>query len=297
MLENTRKPPIMCIFSGADTSQQLHDLACARCGGAEAFKRSPNYGVYGQFVSPFQHEIMATDRLVFCADNFVPIIYVPTIMMGASGPVTLAGAIAVANAECLAGLVMHQLRSPGAPFIYGACVSPLDMRTTVFSYGAPEWRVADAVLSQLSQRYNLPIFGTAGATDAGAIDAQSGAEWAYSLLLCALAGTNLIHDVGYMASGMTGSLEALVVCDEIIGMVKSTVNGFDISDDTLVLDLVNKVGPGGHFMGEDHTLEHFRNAIWYPTVFDRNRHEEGQARVEPTLIDRAAVRVSQLLGG
>jgi trimethylamine---corrinoid protein Co-methyltransferase len=291
MLENTRKPPIMCIFSGKDMSQRIHDLACNSLGGSKSFKDAPNYMVYGQFVSPFQHEIMATDRLVFCADNFVPIIYVPTIMMGASGPVTLAGAIAVANAECLAGLTMHQLRSPGAPFIYGGCISPLDMRTTVFSYGSPEWRIADFVLSQLSQRYDLPIFGTGGTTDACGIDVQAGAEWAYSLLTCALAGTNIIHDVGYLEAGMSGSLEALVICNEIVGMVKRAVSGFEINDDTLALDMVKKVGPGGHFMEEDHTLDQFRKVIWYPSIFDRNRYDERR----DNLLQRAAAKVSQLL--
>jgi len=156
--------------------------------------------------------------------------------MGASGPVSLAGSLALANAECLAGLVMHQLRSPGAPFIYGACVSPLDMKTTVFSYGAPEWRIADSALSQLSLFYNLPIFGTAGASDTQAVDVQAGAEWGYSLLTSALSGTNLIHDVGYQESGLSGSLESLVICDEIVGMIKRVIDGFEISEETLAME-------------------------------------------------------------
>ena len=296
MLENTRKPVIMTQFSGIPTAEKMHQLACESCGGPAAFRDQPNYIMYGQFASPLQHEADALDRLVFCAENRIPLIYVPTIMMGASGPVTLAGALALANAECLAGLVMHQLRSPGAPFIYGGCVSPLDMRTTVYTYGSPEWRMADVVLSQLSLRYHLPIFGTGGATDAKAIDAQAGAEWAYSLLACALAGTNLIHDVGYRESGLTGSLEGLVICDEIIGMVKKMVGGLEINDETLARECIRCVGPAGHFVAEDHTRRHFREDVWYPSVFERDRFRNWQKKGCKTLVERARARAMELLG-
>ena len=168
------------------------------------------------------------------------------------------------------------------------------MRSMVFGYGTPEWRLADVVLSRLSLRYNLPVFATAGATDAKTINAQAGAEWAYSLLVCAMAGANLIHDVGYMESGLTGSLEALVLCDEIIGLVKSFTAGFEISQETLALDLIDRVGPAGHFMDTDHTLEHFRSAVWYPTLFDRARSESPKSKGDD-LLDRTRQRVKELI--
>jgi trimethylamine---corrinoid protein Co-methyltransferase len=294
MLENTAKPIIMTEYSGRKSLETLHHLACDRCGGDSHFRQEPNYILYGQFVSPLQHDAGSLERLVFCAEQRIPIIYVPTIMMGASGPVTLAGALALANAECLAGLVMHQLHAPGAPFIYGGCVSPLDMRTTVFSYDAPEWRIADMVLSQLSQRYNLPIFGTAGSTDSKTIDVQAGAEWTGSLLTCALAGTNLIHDVGYMESGLTGSAEALVIVNEIIGMVKRMVRGFEITEKTLALDVIQKVGPAGHFMEEAHTMENYKRDVWYPNLLDRGRYEDWK-RSDKDILRAARDQAERLL--
>ncbi len=294
MLDNTAKPIIMTEYSGRKSLDALHRLACDRCGGEARFRQEPNYILYGQFVSPLQHDAGSLERLVFCADQRIPIIYVPTIMMGASGPVTLAGALALANAECLAGLVMHQLHAPGAPFIYGGCVSPLDMRTTVFAYGTPEWRIADIVLSQLSQRYNLPIFGTGGTTDSKTVDVQAGAEWAYSLLTCALAGTNLIHDVGYMESGLTGSAEALVICNEMIGMVKRMVRGFEISEETLALDMIQKIGPAGHFMEENHTMENYKRDVWYPNLLDRGRYDDWK-RSDTDLIRAARNQAEKLL--
>ena len=295
MLQSTNKPIIMTLYSGINNFKKIHNLACISCEGTENFIKSPNYIMYGQFVSPLQHDHGAVERLIFCAENLIPLIYVPTIIMGASGPVTLAGAIALANAECLAGLVMHQLSSPGAPFIYGGCISPLDMKTTVYTYGSPEWRLADIILSQLSNYYNLPIFGTAGATDSKVIDAQAGAEWALSLLTNALAGTNLIHDIGYIESGLTGSLESLVICDEIIGMVKKNISGIEINEETLALDMIKNVGPGGNFMGEDHTIKNFKKSIWYPSIFSRNRYENWQNEGLKDILQKASDCLKGLL--
>ena len=295
MLDNTSKPIIMTMYSGTDAYRQLHELARDRCGGGTAFRKAPNYIMYGQFVSPLQHDPGAIERMMFSAEHGIPLIYVPTINMGASGPVTLAGALALANAECLAGLVMHQAATPGAPFIYGGCVSPLDMKTTVYAYGSPEWRIADFVLSQLSQRYNLPVFGTAGASDTKCIDAQTGAEWAYSLLIDLLSGVNLIHDAGYLESGLTGSLESLVICDEIVGMTRRLARGFDINEQTLALETVSRVGPAGHFLAEDHTLESFKQDVWYPALFERDRIHNWQNAGSKDVLQRAADRAKELL--
>lgn len=295
MLANTSKPIAMTLFSGRETFEKMHEMACQSCGGEDRFRETPNYIMYGQFVSPLQHDAGAVERLMLCADHAVPVIYVPTIILGTSGPVSLAGALALANAECLAGLVMHQLRAPGAPFIYGGNVSPLDMKTMVYAYGSPEWRLAEFVLSQLSLRYNLPVFGTAGMTDTKVFDSQAGAEWAFSLLTSALSGSNLIHDVGYMDAGLTGSLESLVICDEIIGMTKRFMSGFEINEQTLALDMIKRIGPAGHFMEEDHTLERFATDVWYPTIFERGRFEQWHAAGAKDVRERARDKVRELL--
>jgi trimethylamine--corrinoid protein Co-methyltransferase len=125
MVQNSIKPVIMTSFSGLDALERQHRMACLIVGGDVAFRRQPNYILYGQFVSPLQHDFQAVERLVFCAEREVPLIYVPTIMPGASGPLTLAGSLALAAAESLAGLVMHQVWQPGAPFIFGASEATL----------------------------------------------------------------------------------------------------------------------------------------------------------------------------
>jgi trimethylamine--corrinoid protein Co-methyltransferase len=268
ILQNTIKPVIMTSYSGIETLKRLHEIACLVAGGEQTFRKKPNYVMYGQFVSPLEHDSMALERLIFCADNRIPLIYVPTIMSGATGPITLYGSLVLALSETLAGLVMHQLQNPGAPFITGACVGPLDMKTGIFPYGSAEWRINDLVMAEMSRYYGIPVFGTGGTSDSKLVDAQAGAEYASSLLIAALAGTNLIHDVGYLNSGLTGSLESIVLGAEIIRWVKRYIGGIDISRETLAKDVISEVGPAGEFLSHDHTYQNLSQTVWNPIVAD-----------------------------
>jgi len=211
--------------------------------------------------------------MLLCAEHGIPMIYIGSPMMGATAPVTMAGCIAQANAEALSGLVIHQLKCPGAPFIYGADATTLDMRTMIFAYGAPELQLMDIAFADLARRYELPLFCIGGATDAKALDAQAGVEVGISLLVSALNRANLIHDVGYLESGLCSSGESVVLADEVIGMVKRYLGAFEIRDDTLALDVVDRIGPMGDFLSDEHTLDNFRRDVWYPTVFDRRRFD------------------------
>jgi trimethylamine--corrinoid protein Co-methyltransferase len=276
-VRNTVKPVIMTSFSGLEPLERMHQMACALVGGDKAFRQRPNYIMYGQFVSPLQHDRMAIERLIFCADREVPLIYIPTIMPGVSGPLTLAGSLALATAESLAGLVMQQVQRPGAPFIFGACVSQLDMRTMQFPYGSPEWRLNDLVMGELARYYGLPVFGTAGATDSKTLDAQAGAEYLGSLLVAAMAGTNLIHDVGYMDSGRMGSLESLVLGADQIRWVKKFIGGFELNDESLALAAIGEVGPGRQFLDHEHTLKHLRQVVWEPYASLRTGYDSWAA--------------------
>jgi trimethylamine--corrinoid protein Co-methyltransferase len=129
-------------------------------------------------------------------------------------------------------------------------------------------------MAELARHYGLPVFGTGGATDSKLIDAQAGTEYAGSLLVAALAGANLIHDVGYLDSGLAGSLESLVLAAEQIRWVKQFVDGLEMSPEALALEAIDEVGPAGDFMGHDHTLEHFRQQMWTPYVVTRASYED-----------------------
>jgi trimethylamine--corrinoid protein Co-methyltransferase len=220
----------------------------------------------------------------------------PTGMMcGATGPVTLAGSIALGNAETLAALTVLQLAAPGSPFVYGGNVSVMDMRTSLFTYAAPEFHLAFAAFADLGHWYRLPIWGLAGASDAKTLDAQAAAEAAYEILLARLSGSNLVHDVGYLNTGLTTSMEMIVLCDELIAMTKRISRGIEVSDRTLALDVIDQVGPRGNFLETEHTFENFRANIWQPALLERDSYAAWQAAGSKDLFAKLNARVKEIL--
>lgn len=197
----------------------------------------------------------------------------PTIQPGATGPVTMAGAVAQGIAESLFCIVVAQLRRPGCPVGLGCNFGILDMANALMSIGAPEMSLTLSAQAEVAQSLELPTWGLAGATDAKTLDAQAGAEAAYHIMAQGLSGLNLIHDVGYMDMAMACAVEQLVVGNDIIGMTKRFLQGFDVSDEHLALDVISQVGPGGHYLQQPHTMDHFRNELWRPTIFTRQPFE------------------------
>jgi trimethylamine--corrinoid protein Co-methyltransferase len=208
--------------------------------------------------------------LFFCADNAVPVTYTPGMMSGASAPVTLAGAVTVGNAEALSGLVMHQLRAKGAPIISGFGTSTIDMRTSTCVYGCPEYRLALSACADLYHYYGLPMWGTAGVSDANCLDQQAGMEWSISIMADALHGANLVHDIAYLGQGLIGHPGGLVMCAEIISYVKRLMRGFELDDAHIGLDVIRQVGPGGEFLSAEHTMKFFRQEHWIPDLCNRD---------------------------
>jgi trimethylamine---corrinoid protein Co-methyltransferase len=217
------------------------------------------------------------------------------VMCGATGPVTTAGALVVANAEILSGLVIHQLKAKGAPFIYGGGTPPLNMVTTVCSYGDPQGIVGAVSLVQLAQFYNLPSFSIAGCTDAQLFDQQAAMEAGFNLLMSALAGGNLIHDLGYIGVGLTFSLEYLVLCNEGVGAAKFMTRGVEVNPRTLALDVIEKVGPGGHFLTEQHTLDYFKHEMHFTKLFNRSAYDNWQATGSKTFGEHANNLLKEIL--
>ena len=148
----------------------------------------------------------------------------------------------------------------------------MDMKTSVVSYGAPEMHISSAALTDIAHYYKLPMFSTAGCSDAKAIDPQLAVEEAISCLIAALSGANLIHDVGLMDAANLISPEAAVLGDEIVGMVKRIMGGIPVNEETLAIDVVREIGPGGNYLTHEHTYRHFKE-MWYPQVFERITYE------------------------
>ncbi len=272
MTLNTTKP---IVFDAHDRHGLLDIIKMASlvAGGRKALAEKPYIMHYSEPTSPLVHTEKALGKLLTAAEEKIPLIYVPAVMCGATGPVTTAGALVVANAEILSGLVIHQLKEKGAPFVYGGGTPPLNMTTTVCSYGDPQRDLGCASLVQMAHYYNLPSFTTAGCTDAQSFDQQAAMEVGFNLLISALAGGNLIHDIGYIGAGMATSLEQVVLCNEGIGAIKYLTRGVDINPTTLALDIIEKVGPGGQFLTEQHTMDNFKSQMHFTKLFNRNNYD------------------------
>jgi trimethylamine---corrinoid protein Co-methyltransferase len=270
MAKSTAKT-LVFTADGEEDMKDIFAIASIIVGGEKELLQKPRYVLYNEPISPLQHTRMGMEKMLFAAEHNVPMIYIPSPMMGGTAPVTMAGCVAQSVAEGLSGLVIHQLCKPGAPFIFGADATIFDMREMIFAYGAPELQIMDMAMADMAHYYGLPLFCIAGATDSKVVDAQAGAEMALSLLVSALNGCNIIHDVGYLESGIGSSLESVVLADELIGTAKRYVAGFEINDETLALDVIDKVGPQKDFLNEDHTLENFRKDVWFPKRFNRQQ--------------------------
>jgi trimethylamine--corrinoid protein Co-methyltransferase len=271
MVENTSKPIVYTAWDEAGLADILA-MAETVVGGADRLVESPFLLAYLEPTSPLQHSDVVLRKLLLLADRGLPFVYAPGPIEGASAPVTSAGSLAMANAEVLSGLVIAQLRRPGTPFLFGSGAGPLDMQTTVATYSSPEFMLHCKAMAELAhRRYDLPVWGFSGCTDSKLPDIQAGIDAAMWILWTATSGANLVHDLGYIESGLTCSLEMIVASDEIISFVRRLLAGFEITAETLALEVIDEVGPGGDYLGTDHTLRHFRK-IWSPRLFDRRTY-------------------------
>ncbi|WP_227765236.1 trimethylamine methyltransferase family protein [Zhaonella formicivorans] len=293
MLRNSTKPQTI---TAAD-KQSLDDIvemAAAAVGGREVLSRKPIFVLYDEPSSPLQHSTTALDKLLYMAEHRLPTNYAPGMMAGATGPITMAGAIAQANAEILTGLVIHQLKNPGAPFVFGAGMSPMDMVSMQPTYSSPEAMMEQAGICDMARYYQLPSWGFAGCSASKVADEQAILEASQYILMAALCGTNLTHDVGYLEFGLTYSFDLLVMCNEVIGQVKRMMQGICVDKEYLAVDAIRRVGPGGHFLGDEHTFNHFREN-WKPDITDRNTYEVWLANGGTTMGQRAKAKIQYIL--
>jgi trimethylamine--corrinoid protein Co-methyltransferase len=237
----------------------------------------------------------ALDKLLLCSELSIPLLFTPGSMTGGTAPATRAGAMVISVAESLAGLVVHQLKNQGAPIISGGNSMVMDLMTTICSYGAPEFQLVIAGYSELFHYYKLPVWGFAGCSDSHLLDEQAAIEATFSIMMNAMAGTNLIHDVGYLSSGLTGSCEMIVMSDEIIGMVKRMLRGIPVDRDTLATEAIHRVGPGGHFLMDEHTLRHMHSEFWRPRILNRDPLETWQNKGAKPMRVRLNERVRAIL--
>lgn len=294
MWENTTKPLVMTAENAADLGVMI-ELAAALRGGSDELRRRPYFVVYNEPISPLEHPQESVDKLLLCADAGVPSIYSPAPLAGATAPLTVAGHTVQGVAESLFGLVLHQLRRPGAPFLFGIGPAVLDMVTAQSSYNAIEYLMTYLCAIEMAKWLDLPNWGYAGTSDSQVVDAQMGIEIAELTFLAMQAGSNLNHDVGYLDFGLTGSLEAIVIVDEFVDMNRRLLRGISLDRDTMALDAIAEAGPGGHYMTSEHTYRHLRESQWRPTILNRRGRDKWEADGSPDLREKARRKAVDLL--
>jgi trimethylamine--corrinoid protein Co-methyltransferase len=289
---NTTTKPIVFVTNEFSGCVDAVEMAEAVAGGAEALRLNPFVACYINVTTGLRHNQEALQKLLFLADKGLPAFYIPVGLGGTTAPITVAGCQVIWNVGALVGLVLSQLKREGTSYVMaGWGAGGLDMKTTVMPYAEPDRR---GVAQAMAHYYGLPMFALGGCSDSKCLDQQSGVEAALTLMVTALTGGNIVHDLGYLESGLCYSLAQLAICDEILGWLAHFTRGVDVSDEALAVDLIDQVGPDGQFLDTEHTLAHFRER-WYPTLIDRNNYDNWQAKGGKTLAQRAAERVEKIL--
>ena len=295
LLTLSRKP-IHCYSLGAQRNQDcLEMVRIVRGVSDEQLEAEPSIFTVVNCSSPLRLDTpMLEGILQYSARNQV-VVVTPFTLAGAMAPVTVAGALVQQNAEALAGIAFCQLVRPGAPVIYGGFTSNVDMQSGAPAFGTPEYMKAVLLGGQLARRYRIP-YRSSNACAANAVDAQAAYESVFSLWAVVMGGAHMVmHGAGWMEGGLQACFEKMVIDADMLAMVEAFLEPLATDADSLAVEAIAEVGPGGHFFGTAHTLARFRDAFFKPMVSDWRNYEAWAEAGSPTALDHAERLVGELL--
>lgn len=278
-------------------ARQVIEMGTLIAGSLEALRERPFISaITSWMVSPLRLDTQVTDILIEWCKYGLPVALSSAPMAGSTSPVTLAGSLVQLNAEQLSGIVLTQLVQPGTPVLAGYIPGSADMRSGGYLGGTIEFGMMQAGAAQLAHFYGVPIYGSAGMTDAKLPDVQAGYEKMSTLLLSAMGGCNYIHHaIGMITNMNSTSLEQAVIDDEIVGMAMRVLRGIQVTPDSLAMEAIHRVGPGGHYLMDPHTVKFMRSEFFYPDLADRQNRSAWEADGKPDTRKRAVARVEKLL--
>jgi len=287
LLKNTEKHVEIQPYSGEDVERMV-ELALAVMGSEEELKKRPIFNVLTSITSPLQLLEYASDVMIAAGKHGIPLEINSMAIAGGTAPVTVAGVTLLSHAEVLAGIVVAEILNPGAPIVYRPLPMVMDMSSGVALEGTVENAMMAAAQVQLvKETYNIPTNMFGQVSDTFITDGQSMIERVFNALLPSLAGANIVSGSGHVEHCYTLDPVQLVIDNEIIGMTKRVLQGFEINDDTLGLDALARVGPGGNFLSDDHTLKYFKTEYFRPHIFNRGTREMWQSKGEKDLNENA----------
>jgi len=291
MLNNTTKPIVFVTpdFEGCVAAVEMCE---AVAGSVEAFQHKPFATCYINVTSGMIANAEALQKCMFLAEKGLPQLYIPLNAGGVNSPVTTAGCMASMNAGTLLGIVLAQLVRPGSPVaVPGWNGGPYNLKTMVGNYVLAD---EQGVPTSMGKYYDLPVFGLGGSTDSKVLDQQCGFEVTLSLMTSLLHGANIIHDVGFMDSGLQGSLQIIAIANDILGFLRAATRGVQVNDETLALDVIEELGPTGSFLDHDHTMRHYKEP-YYSQLADKNQYSLWLEQGGKTMEARAAEMVDSIL--
>jgi len=295
-LNHTRKH----VMGGVYTSRGIErviQMAEMVAGSRQALRERPIISMITCGISPLRLDGKYGGFMIQVAREGIPVAVPTEPLCGATSPVTLAGNLVIQNCDSLINVMTTQLVNPGTPVIYGCVATSTDLRDLKYLGGSVESGLINAATAQMAQFYRLPYYATAGISDSKCIDAQCGYESAVNNLMVALSGANFIHDAaGLMEFAMTVCKEKYVVDNEIIGMAMRAVYGIEVNDQTLALDTIREVGPGGHFVAARHTRKFMKKEHYIPALSDRDQRNDWEERGSLDTLKRATAVVEEILG-
>jgi trimethylamine--corrinoid protein Co-methyltransferase len=292
MVTNTTKP-LMVLIADEPELRDIYDMAELVAGGREELRAKPFVVPYLNSVSPLLFNPETLDKLFLSAERGLPVACQAAPQVGATGPVTIAGTVVISAAETLIGLVLSQLKNPGTPFISGTVPFLMDMRFGTVTAGGPDGVRFMITMGQLCRRWGLPMVGMSYGGDSKDADEQGAMEAVYYGFGTVLGGVDLVFDAGCVEGGLLFSPELLVISDEAAGMTRRAVEPIEVNEETIGLDVIRAVGPGNVFLGEDHTLAHFRE-LWNPQVLSWEGRREWEMAGAKTLRERAREKVFEI---
>ncbi len=293
-LKNSPKAVITGAFS-VEGVRHMREMLAAAVGGYEQLSEKPP-AIFDICPSqPLKWTHISAENIIDCARYNLPQELISVPMPGAATPVTLAGSLIVHTAETLSGIVLAQCANPGAPVVYGGAPVQFDMRFSTTPMSAVEATMISAAYAQMGKYFNLPTHTYAALSDSKLVDMQAGAETAMSGTIALLAGINVISGAGALDFINTFSLEKLVIDNDICGMALRAQRGIEFTDETMAVDLIKEIGPGGTYLETGLTMKFFKSEPYMPSkVIDRQDRKNWEESGSSTIFERANKKVKDI---
>ena len=293
-LENTEKHVTLATDTTVWEVQDVVELAAAAVGGKEELRKRPIISSIHTSSSPLQIEGEGLDAGLVAADAGLPICFYVMPGPGSTGPVTLAGSVAIGVAEALAGNTIFQLHRPGTAYVFSCGIANMDMRTATRAGGGPEHGLTSAAYSQMAHMFGFPALVGGFVSTSKWPDQQAAYEKFASAVTPILAGADMIAGIGLLEDCRTVWLEQLVIDSEMSQIIGRMAQGIEVNDETLAVDVVNKVGVGKDYLGQRHTMNHFKTEHFIPVITDRSSWDTWVAKGSKSLIQRAGEEVKRI---